>query len=81
MRTVADSAPTLGPLGAATLERLGQQATAFWQWLMGAGCHLAKYAAAGGPGDDVAAVGDVDLSLIVTTLDTTTLVNRVELRV
>ena len=81
MRSIADAATALGTLGTASFQRLGQQATAFWKRLMGAGRDLAYRPTAGNPGDHVPAVGNVDPGLILTTFDSTSLMDRVQFRV
>ena len=79
MRAVADAAATFRPLGPASLQWFGQQATAFGKRLMGAGGNFTDDHAAGGPGDHVTAVGDIDLCFVVASFNPPTLVDRIEL--
>ena len=80
MSSIADSTSALGPFGAATLERLGHQASTFGKRLMGAGRDFADRHSTCVPSDDMTAICDINLGLIITSLNLSRFVNRIKLR-
>ena len=79
MCPITDSVPAIGSLGAASLQGLREEATPFGKRLVGAGCDFADRQAAGVPGHHVATVGDIDLSVVTGALNSSTLMDGVQL--
>jgi hypothetical protein len=78
MSAIANAATTLGTFGAASLQLFRQQTSTLGQRLMSTGGHLAKDNTASVPGDHVTTVGDVNLCMVITSFDSSALVERVE---
>ena len=71
---VIDAAATICLLGSATLERLGDQATPLGQWLMGPVATSHNVTAVAVPGDHMTTIGDINLGIVIASLDSTALV-------